>query len=62
MIIAMRLLVAFASVFTLALAQSSVPQFTSVPSNISCGLSYTISWAGGDGSVSFDEGLQCNNN
>jgi hypothetical protein len=47
----MKLLLASASIVAFALAQA-VPEFESVPSVVTAGQSYTISWQGGDGTVS----------
>jgi hypothetical protein len=52
MIITMRFLLAFGGVIASVLAQA-VPQFNTVPVNVTAGLDYSISWVGGDGSVSW---------
>jgi hypothetical protein len=48
----MRLLSFLAFIVVYAAAQG-IPQFDTIPSNITAGLSYAISWQGGDGTVSW---------
>jgi hypothetical protein len=51
MVMMMKFLLAFGSVITSVIAQS-VPQFNNVPANVSAGSDYSVTWTGGDGTVS----------